>query len=71
MSARFHTTGRDAWANPGHQTVWQRERMRGPLLPMLPEELELRANKNPPGRRPSILARMRLSLFTTSKAKEK
>lgn len=50
MTARFHTAGRDNWANPGNQTVWQRERMRGPLHPMAPEP------------RPSFLARA-LAIF--------
>lgn len=50
MTARFHTAGRDNWANPRGQTVWQRERMRGPIAPMLPTP------------RPSFLARA-LAIF--------
>ncbi len=33
-AARFLRHGRDVWAEPSHQTAWQRERMRGKILPM-------------------------------------
>ncbi len=42
MTARFHSRGRDRWAHPGNQTVWQRERSRAP------GRLERAAKAKPP-----------------------
>jgi hypothetical protein len=35
VTARYHSTRRDAWNHPGKQTPWQKERERGVIHPML------------------------------------